>query len=200
MSAAAALKQQLDDKTALLAKKEAQLTSLSNDSGMLNVVSIKSRLDSMGNQTNCSSKDRDKGLKSWIASNGQIWCDTQSNAAYNGATTSINSWNQSKSNLSGEINNLKGEIKGLNDKLIEYAKTPTGQKDVEQKNQIDLVKAQGEAQATVTQAETQKIQVQKEAQKEATKSRIVYWVIGLVILSALAFIGYIIYKKKMAKK
>jgi len=82
-------------------------------------------LDGMGNQTNCSQADRGKGYRSWKASNGQIWCDSQSTNTYNTAASQINSWKGNQNTLSIEIGNLKGDIAAFAGKEKAYIPVPS---------------------------------------------------------------------------
>jgi hypothetical protein len=115
----------LAGKIALKTAKEGQLSTLANNVDMNNLDSIKSQIDGMGNQTNCSQGDRNKGYRSWKASNGQIWCDSQSTNTYNTAATQINSWKGNQNTLSIEIGTLKGEIEAFAGKEKAYIPVPS---------------------------------------------------------------------------
>jgi hypothetical protein len=115
----------LAGKIALKTAKEGELSTLANNTEMINLESLKSQLDGMGNQTNCSQENRNKGYRSWKASNGQIWCDSQSTNTYNTAATQINSWKGNKNKLSIEIGTLKGEIEAFAGKEKAYIPIPS---------------------------------------------------------------------------
>jgi hypothetical protein len=190
------LQTSLKDKRDLLTKKESQLSVENNDSGLITNANTKARLDSMGNRTNCSAKDRDKGYFSWIASNGQVWCDEQSSQTYKAVRDALAAWDGRKSVLSGEINTLKKEIDALEQKIKDYVNSPAGKKELD----IIEVKEQGNAQVAVTNAQTQLVNAQTQARvvetKSSTKKTIIIILVIVLILAIAGGIFWYIKKRK----
>jgi flagellar basal body-associated protein FliL len=193
------LQTSLKDKRDLLTKKESLLSTEKNDSGLITNANTKSSLDSMGNRTNCSAKDRDKGYFSWIASNGQVWCDEQSSRTYKAVRDALAAWEGRKNALSGEINTLKREIDTLEQKIKDYVNSPAGKKELD----IIQVKEQGNAQVAVTNAQTQLVNAQTqqsqariEETKSSTKKTIIIVLVIVLILAIAGGIFWYIKKRK----
>lgn len=190
------LQTSLKDKRDLLTKKESLLSTEKNDSGLITKANTKSSLDSMGNRTNCSAKDRDKGYFSWIASNGQVWCDEQSSRTYKAVRDDLAAWEGRKNALLGEVNTLKREIDTLEQKIKDYVNSPAGKKELD----IIEVKEQGNAQVAVTNAQTQLVNAQTQARvvetKSSTKKTIIIILVIVLILAIAGGIFWYIKKRK----
>jgi hypothetical protein len=193
------LQTSLKDKRDLLTKKESLLSTEKNDSGLITNANTKSSLDSMGNRTNCSAKDRDKGYFSWIASNGQVWCDEQSSRTYKAIRDDLAAWEGRKNALLGEVNTLKREIDTLEQKIKDYVNSPAGKKELD----IIEVKEQGNAQVAVTNAQTQLVNAQTqqsqariEETKSSTKKTIIIVLVIVLILAIAGGIFWYIKKRK----
>jgi hypothetical protein len=197
------LQNSLKDKRDLLTKKEAQLSAENNDNGLIQEAAKKYKIDQAGGYLNCSSKDRAKGYKSWVASNGQIWCDEASSRQYATSSGALVAWDGRKSVLSGEINTLKREIDTLEQKIKDYVNSPAGKKELD----IIQVKEQGNANVAVTNAQTQLINAQTqqaqarvEETKSSTKKTIIIVLVIVLILAIAGGIFWYIKKRKAGKK
>lgn len=112
----------LISKKTLLETKKNELYALENNSDLIRLNGIKNRLDSGGD--NCSSENRRRGYKSWLASDGQIWCDSQSTGTYNTAAGQINSWIANQNALKTIINSLQRDIDGFAGREKAYIPVP----------------------------------------------------------------------------
>lgn len=106
-----------NEKKTLLATKLDELKNLESQAGDINV--LITRMNKVGGRT-CSG-----GYKGWIASNGNYWCDSNSNHNYFIAKQQIDSWQGKMSTLNTDIVKLKKDINEFAGKEKLFIPVPT---------------------------------------------------------------------------
>jgi cobalamin biosynthesis Mg chelatase CobN len=195
------LQTSLKDKRDLLTKKESQLSAEKNDNALIAEAAKKYRIDQ--GTSACSTKDKNKGYRAWVASTGQIWCDEASSRQYRASSEALVAWDNRKKVLTGEIDNLKKEIDTLEQKIKDYVNSPAGKKEldiIQVKEQSNAQVAVTNAQAQLVNAQTQQSQARIEETKSSTKKTIIIVLVIVLILSLVGGIWWYIKKRKSNKK
>jgi len=194
------LQSSLQDKKDLLTKKESQLSAEKNDNALIAEAAKKYRIDQ--GTSACSTKDKNKGYKAWVASTGQLWCDEASSRQYRASADALIAWENRKNVLIGEIANLKRDIDVLEEKVKNYANTEAGKKELD----IIKIKEQGNVQVKTTNAQAQLIQAKTEQTQakivessSSTKKTIIIVLVIVLILSLVGGIWWYIKKRKSNK-